>query len=278
MNRAAALLAIAAVVLLAALAGYRNAHAAPIVRHLTIRTADYPEGAPPVRVALVSDIHVHGPDMPPARVGKIVEQINALHPDIDILAGDFVGGSWVGAHYSVGEAIAPLRGLKARLGVYAVLGNHDYNAGGDAVARALAGAGVHVLVNQAVRAGPIAVGGIDGDIRVRRAVWMERRKQTYAALQRIGGAKVVVAHRPDEFEWAPPWIDLMVAGHTHCGQIALPLIGPLETGSDFGRKYLCGLIRNGRKLLVVTAGLGTSHLPLRIGAPADVWLIQIERG
>lgn len=278
MNRAVALLAIAAVVLLGLVVGYRNAVAAPVVRYLTIRTPDYPEGLAPVRVALVSDMHVHGPDMPPARLGAIVEQINALHPDLDILAGDFVGGSWVGAHYSPAQAIAPLRGLKARLGVYAVLGNHDYNVGGDAVARALADAGVHVLVNQATPAGPIALGGIDGDIRVRRAVWLERRKRTYAALERIGGVKLVVAHRPDEFESAPPWIDLMVAGHTHCGQIALPLIGPLETGSDFGRKYLCGVIRNGRKLLVVTAGVGTSHLPLRIGAPADLWLIRIERG
>src|SRR5690242_11531440 len=131
MNRAVALLAIAAVVLLVLIVGYRNAAAAPVVRSLTIRTPDYPEGLAPVRVALVSDMHVHGPDMPPARLGAIVAQINALQPDLDILAGDFVGGSWVGAHYSPAQAIAPLRGLKARLGVYAVLGNHDYNVGGD---------------------------------------------------------------------------------------------------------------------------------------------------
>jgi len=84
-------------------------------------------------------------------------------------------------------------------------------------------------------------------------------------------------HRPDDFKWAPESIPLMLAGHTHCGQIVLPLIGPLETGSDFGRKYLCGIIRKGGRTLIVTAGVGTSHLPLRIGAPPDMWLISIGR-
>jgi hypothetical protein len=68
----------------------------------------------------------------------------------------------------------------------------------------------------------------------------------------------------------------VLAGHTHCGQIVLPLIGPLETGSDYGRKYVCGVFRSGLKTLIVTAGLGTSHIPIRIGAPPDIWLISVE--
>ena len=120
-----ALLMFAAVVLLAA--GYRNATADPLVRRLTLVVPGYPKTAVPVRVLLFSDVHVHGPDMPPSRVARIVEQINALHPDVVVAAGDFTGNSLIGSHYPVADALAPLARLKATYGVYAVLGNNDCN-------------------------------------------------------------------------------------------------------------------------------------------------------
>lgn len=67
----------------------------------------------------------------------------------------------------------------------------------------------------------------------------------------------------------------MLAGHTHCGQVALPLIGPLSTMSRYGRRYACGVVREGARTLVVTAGLGTSGIPLRLGAVPDMWLVEI---
>lgn len=115
------ILLIAAIVFVAL--GYRHATAAPIVRRLTVHVPDYPAGAAATRIVLFSDIHAHGPDMPPARIATIVEQVNALRPDIVVLAGDFVGDNWIGAQYPVAAAIAPLARLRARLGVYAVLGN-----------------------------------------------------------------------------------------------------------------------------------------------------------
>ena len=272
-------IAVAAALLVAAIAfvaiGYRNATRPPIVRQLTLRVPEYPAGAAPVRVALFADLHVHGPDMPPERLERIVAQINALNPDVDVGAGDFVGNSWVGKAYSVEESIVPLRGLRARLGVYAVLGNNDVAAGDDRVAAALARNGVRVLSNEAIQVGPLALGGLKGRL-YGHSKWQKVRRETYDALRRTPGVEVLIAHRPDEFVFAPPPIRLVLAGHTHCGQIVLPLIGPLETGSDFGDKYLCGVVSAGDKLLVVTAGLGTSHVPLRIGAPSDIWLITIE--
>ena len=258
------------------LVGYAEATSTPLVRNLTLRPADYPSNAAPVRIVLISDLHVHGPDMPPSRVARIVDQVNGLRPDVVILGGDFVGDNWIGASYSIRDAIAPLARLKPKIGVYAVFGNNDYDAGASEVGRALTKAGVRVLVNQAVRAGPIAIGGIDGEITIPRAFWKTRREETFAALQRLPGAKILVAHRPDEFHWSPPWIDLVLAGHTHCGQIVLPFIGPMETGSDFGTKYLCGLVRDGSRALIVTAGVGTSHVPLRIGAVPDIWVIELR--
>lgn len=267
------LLSLAAAIILA---GYSNATAVPLVRRLTFKLPDYPEGAASIRLILFSDVHVHGPDMPPARVRRIVEQVNALHPDVIVIAGDFIGNNWVGRNYTLESAIAPLSDLKAKLGVFAVLGNNDHLAGAPAVTQALTLAGVRVLDNQAVRVGPLALGGLDdraGESYMRVA---QNELQTFAALKRSRGAKVLVAHGPDEFPVVPDYIRLMLVGHTHCGQIAFPFVGPLITGSDYGRRYACGLYQEGARTLVVTAGVGTSHLPLRYEAPPDIWLIEIK--
>lgn len=262
------------VVLVMVVIGYRNATAAPIVRRLSVEVPGYPPGAAPIRIALLSDMHVRGPDMPPERLARTVAQINALHPDIDVIAGDFLGRSWIGTQYSLAEAIAPFRGLRAKLGVYAVLGNNDLRPLESD--NTLEQAGIHVLLNEARQVGPLAIGGIDGRLAHSQPALDDARHRTYDELERTPGIKVLLGHRPDEFVAAPPFVSIVLAGHTHCGQIVLPLVGALETGSDYGRKYACGVVQEGSKVLVVTAGLGTSHLPLRIGAPSDIWLISIQ--
>ena len=98
---------------------------------------------------------------------------------------------------------------------------------------------------------------------------------TLAALARLPGARILLSHSPDPFPAVPPDVALMVAGHTHCGQIALPLIGPVSTMSEYGDLYACGIVREEGKTLVVGAGVGTSILPLRIGAPPDMWLLEL---
>lgn len=67
----------------------------------------------------------------------------------------------------------------------------------------------------------------------------------------------------------------MLTGHTHCGQIAPPLIGPLSTISEYGDRYACGVVREDGRTLVVTAGLGTRGISLRLGAVPDMWLVQV---
>ena len=91
-----------------ALAGYRNATADPLVRRLTVRLAGFPEDSPPVRIVLFSDLHVHGPDMPPRRVARIMDEIDALHPDLILAAGDFV--RWVKQLVDVAGQVADAAG------------------------------------------------------------------------------------------------------------------------------------------------------------------------
>jgi uncharacterized protein len=250
---------------------YATAVSDPLVRHARIPLRDWPHGAPPARAVLISDTHVAGPDMPPERLRRIVAQINALEPDIVLIAGDLVSDKRVSTRlYSTEAAIAPLAGLRPRIGTFAVLGNHDHWRNAEASRKALKAAGITVLDNQAVSAGPLALGGLDDAFTDH-----DDPEATVAQMRRLPGAKLLISHSPDPFAGLPPDIGLTVAGHTHCGQIAPPLIGPLTTFSDYGNRYACGLIREGGRILIVGAGLGTSVLPLRIGAVPDMWLIEL---
>lgn len=250
---------------------YWTAVSEPVVRSARIAVAGWPGGAPPMRLLLLSDVHVGGPDMPPARVRRIVDQINRLSPDIVLIAGDLVTDKRLATrYYSHDEAVAPLAGLRPRLATIAVLGNHDHWRDAAAARRALTRAGIRLLDNQAVQLGPVAVGGLDDDFTGRADL-----SATLAALRKLEGPKLILSHSPDPFADLAPDVFLMLAGHTHCGQIAPPLVGPLSTMSKYGHRYACGVVREGGKTLVVTAGLGTSGIPLRLGAVPDLWLIEI---
>src|SRR5690348_3968288 len=134
----------------------------PVIRRATIQMPDWPAGAPPLQVALLADLHVGGPDMSPSRVRRIVREVNALGPDLVLLAGDFTSDKrLMTKHYAATEAIAPLAGLRAPLGSVAVLGNHDHWRGLGDIVPALSAAHIRVLDNDAMRIGPLDLGGVD---------------------------------------------------------------------------------------------------------------------
>ncbi|MFS0737911.1 metallophosphoesterase [Sphingomonas sp. 1P06PA] len=265
-QRAIAILLLIGVALLGY--GYAEAVRTPVVRTLAVRWPGWT--GPPITLLLMADIHVAEPDMPPARLARIVAQANALAPDCVLIAGDMVSDKMVATrHVPTAEAVAPLAGLRPRLTTIAVPGNHDHWRGGADMATALRGVGVTVLANAAARCGPIAVAGVDDDFTGRADV-----PKTIAAARALGGPRLMLSHSPDVFP-AARGVPLVLAGHTHCGQIAPPLIGPLSTMSRYGRRYACGVVSESGRQLVVTSGIGTSLLPLRIGAPPEMWLIRI---
>lgn len=248
---------------------YRVATSEPVVRRAAV---EMPGLAAPLKAVLISDIHVAGPDMPPARLSGIVGQINALEPDLVLIAGDLVSDKRTATRtYSLEEAVAPLAELKPRLGTITVLGNHDHWRDAAEAKRALAAAGIRLLDNDAVAVGPLAVGGLDDAFTDRHDL-----PATLKAIRRLRRPALLLSHSPDPFPEVPRDIPLMLAGHTHCGQISLPLIGPLATFSDHGERYACGSIREEGKTLIVGAGLGTSVLPLRLGAVSDLWLVELR--
>jgi predicted MPP superfamily phosphohydrolase len=262
------------VVLVAGLAlwGHLNARADPIVRRATIALPGWPAGAHPVTVALFSDVHIGNSTMDADRLTRIVAQVNALRPDLVLIAGDFASThDSTGAPAGIATLAAPLSGLHPRLGTIATLGNHDEWTGPGVVRHTLEKAGITVLDNQAVQRGPLVIGGA-GD--------MATRHQSVPALLRamrpLQGARLVVTHSPDLAPTLPADISLLLAGHSHCGQIVLPLVGPVAEVTY--PRYRCGIVREGARTTLVTAGLGTSVVPFRFGAPPDLWLLTLGPG
>ena len=250
--------------------GYFTATADPVVRRTTLSLPDI-GGVTKVRAVLISDIHVAGPDMPPDRLARIVGQINALKPDLVLIAGDFVSDKRVATRrYNFKQAISPLAGLRPTLGTIAVLGNHDHWRNPVEANAELAAVGIRVLNNEAVSAGPLVVGGLDDDFTGHADLG-----KTIRAMSQLRGSMILLSHSPDPFPEVPDGMVLTVAGHTHCGQIRLPVFGAISYMSRYGDRYACGLIREGKKTLIVGAGVGTSLLPLRFGAVPDIWLVDI---
>ena len=267
---AVALLALLFVALAAR--AWRDTMAEPTVLRATVTLPHLPPGTPPIRLALLSDIHVAGPDMPPERLARIVAQVNALKPDLVLIAGDLVSERRFATHvYTSAEVVAPLGKLEARLGIVAVPGNHDHWFDMPGLAAELRKHGITLLANAAHRVGPLVIGGLDDDYTGRADV-----AATLAAMERLRGAPIVLSHSPDPFPALPGSVHLMLAGHTHCGQIAYPWGGAPAHMSDYGDRYACGRIDEHGKVLIVGAGLGTSLIPVRLFTWPEIWLMEVR--
>ncbi len=249
--------------------GVHNARVDPVLRRTIVGLPDWPVGTPPMTVALLSDIHMESMTMDPGRLRRVVDRVNAQHPDLIVIAGDFIEGNGVAeAIHAVPLLETELRRLSAPFGIVAVLGNHDYTTDDARVARMLRRIGATLLVNDAAQIGPLRVAGFGdqstGHFQIAPGLF---------ALLRLRGAGVMIAHSPEATLWAKPFVHLLLAGHTHCGQVVLPFFGaPIDVAPP---RYRCGVIRDPGRTIIVTGGLGTSNLPIRFGAPPDWWLIRI---
>lgn len=264
----------AGLALLAAAVGakaWSDTLADPVVHHASVASSALPAGAEPLTIALISDIHVAGPDMPPERLRAIVAQINALDADIVAIAGDLVSERRTATHiYTPEEIVAPLAALTPRLGTVVVPGNHDHWFDMPGLAAQLERYGIPLVANAAIRLGPLVIGGLD-DAFTRR----EDVPATLEAMARLGGGSILLTHSPDPAADAPGTIDLVLAGHTHCGQIAYPWGGAPAHFSDYGDRYACGRIDEGQRTVIVGAGLGTSLLPMRLFTTPEIWLVEV---
>ena len=246
---------------------------------LRVQQVDEPLAWPyarPLRVTVVSDLHVGAPYYGLSRLPSTVDRINATHPDLICIAGDFVTLGVLGGHFVPPEAIArELSRLKARVGVYAVLGNHDRQFSEPRVRDALTSAGIQVLEDTAVRvatpSGPVWVAGVSdywtGPHDIHRAL---------AAVTDTAAPVLLITHNPDLFPRIPARVTLTIAGHTHGGQVRLPLIGSPIVTSAYGQRYVRGSVVEGGRHLFVSTGIGTSDLPVRLGVPPTIFVLTLH--
>ena len=224
-----------------------------------------------VTVAFVTDTHSGAPWNGLARLREIVEQTNALGADIIVLGGDYVYHG-VGNRRPTNVELAQVLGeLRAPQGVFAVLGNHDYWDDPGTIEQDFTAQGIQVLSNRGISMGSGRwwIAGVSD--------YIETVPDVTAALQnRPEGAPVLfVSHVPDLFRELPPEVNVTLSGHTHGGQVALPCVGPVLVPSRYGTRYARGIFKESGRVLVVSAGLGTTGLPVRRGVPAEVVLLEI---
>lgn len=229
------------------------------------------EGLPPrlagLRLALLSDLH-RGPYVEPPLIGRAVELAQGAAADLVLLAGDFVSRS---ADYAASCA-AELARLRAPRGVYACLGNHDHWTDAGTVAAALEAAGVRVLRNAgALVADGLWLAAVDD-------VW-ERQADLDAALAEAppGALTVLLAHEPDfaDAVAADGRVALQLSGHSHGGQVRLPILGP-PVLPYLAQRYSAGLYRLGAMQLYVTRGVGCITPPARFNCRPEVTVITLR--
>lgn len=226
------------------------------------------------RIVLLADIHVAGPDMSPTRLAGIVTQVNALQPDMILIAGDFVSDKRTATrHYPAAEAIAPLAALDPDAKKWAVPGNHDHWRDMDAISRELSRYNIGLLRNQVVEVDGVTIAGLDDDFTGRADV-----PKVLGALEGRPGPVLFLSHSPDPFPQLPANTGIMLAGHTHCGQIGWPWGGSPATMSRYGARYACGVVRENGNLLLTSGGLGTSVLPFRLFTAPEIWVVDLMAG
>lgn len=245
-----------------------------VTHYETLQIELWPADLSGLKIAVLADIHAGGKFIDERKLRLIVERTNELHPDLIVILGDYISGNR--EHHGMDpEVFAPiLKDLRAPLGVYSVLGNHDWWFDGERVRRALEANGIKNLENDVVRI----------DVRG-RPLWLLGLADLWTRMPRVepeisrvpeGETIIALAHNPDVFSQLPARVPLFLAGHTHGGQVRLPLIGTLVHTSDFGDRYEAGHVFENGHHLFVTTGIGTSIIPVRFGVPPEIVLLTVK--
>jgi uncharacterized protein len=231
--------------------------------------------ARPLRIAVLTDLHVGSPFNGTAKLRDIVRRTNAERPDLICILGDLVIQGVTGGRFVQPEVIAAeLKSLHAQAGVAAVLGNHDGWLDHDRVQAALERNGIHVLEERAAKldtpAGPLWVAGISD-------LWTGRH-DVAAALSSVnddGAPVILLTHNPDVFPAVPDRVSLTLAGHTHGGQVRIPFAGRPIVPSRFGQRFAAGHVTEGGRHMYVATGIGTSILPVRFRVPPTIAILTV---
>jgi len=237
------------------------------IEHKQIQLNKLPKAFDGFRVVQLSDVH-HGPFSDREQIERAVETANRLQPDIIALTGDYISKE---RHYAA--PCAEMMGkLKARYGVYAVLGNHDHWTDAALITDLFRAEGITVLINEGMRfeqnGAAFWLAGVDDYM-----VGLEDISLALAGA-RENEMKLLLAHNPIVLRRAVrASVDLVLSGHTHGGQVA---IRGERSSTRPGKRALKGLWRQGNTQIYVNRGLGTVVLPIRYGCPPEISLLELR--
>lgn len=240
-----------------------------------LRPPHWPIECGDLRVVVLGDLHVGSPFNGLPKLDEIITLTQAAEPDLILLAGDFVIHGVVGGGFETPEKIAhSLARLRAPMGVYAVLGNHDWWLDGPRVRRSLEAVGIPVLEDRATE---IAQGQCRFWL-VGVSDWWEGAHDVQGALESVplDAAAVVFTHNPDVFPEIPDRVSLTIAAHTHGGQVYVPGWGRPIVPSAYGERFAIGHVIEGGRHLFVSSGLGTSILPVRFLVPPEISVLELR--
>ncbi|HSE17667.1 MAG TPA: metallophosphoesterase [Pyrinomonadaceae bacterium] len=248
-----------------------------VTKEQTIQIDNWPQSLDGLRIAVLSDIHVDDWSVTDKKLRTIVERTNQLQPDLIVILGDYMSSNgWVKTRVDP-EVFGPvLKDLRAPLGVYSVLGNHDWWFSGSRVRKGLEQNGIKVLENESAQL----------DVRG-TSLWLVGFADLWTRPQRInetltkvpeGQPLIGLTHNPDIFPNVPQRVQLLLAGHTHGGQVRFPIIGPVIESSDYGDRWVSGHVFADNHHLFVTTGIGTSIMPVRFGLPPEIVLLTLKSG
>ena len=267
-----------------ATAGYGagiEAHSLTVTRYRP-RPPGWPGGYR-LKFAVIADLHAGGPNMGVGHIRRIVEETNRLAPDLTLLLGDYFA-----THRFITEVVphvawsAELARLQAPLGVHAVYGNHDWWHDIAGTRAALAQVGIPALENAAVRVGHAGrafwLAGLGDQIAYRlgrrRFRGVDDLPGTLASVT-TDDPVILMAHEPDIFTQVPARVALTIAGHTHGGQMRVPFLWQHVVPSAYGARFAYGHIVEDGRHMIVSGGLGTSGVPIRLGVPPEIVLVEL---
>jgi uncharacterized protein len=241
-----------------------------VVHQEAIAIDKWPKELDGLKIAVLSDIHVGARFIDDKKLRLIVERTNQLQPEMIVILGDYMSGERVEPEVFA----AALKDLRAPLGVYSVLGNHDWWWDGYRVRRGLEANGIKVLENEAVevkgRGSSVWLAGL-ADLWTRP----QHIEQTIAKVP-SGQPLIALTHNPDIFPRLPQRVPLLLAGHTHGGQVRFPIIGTVVETSRLGERFVRGHLFENNHHLFVTTGIGTSIIPVRFGVPPEIVLLTLR--
>ncbi|MBW2387954.1 MAG: metallophosphoesterase [Deltaproteobacteria bacterium] len=228
-------------------------------------------------VVHITDLHI-GPLLQPDRLKRFVDRINGLAPDLIVITGDIFDFD---PRY-IEDGCRELAKLEARHGVFAVLGNHDHYTGTESVVAGLARfTSIRLLRDEWERIDIGGAGFVIAGLEDPQEGWMDKHAES-PVLERFAAEipkdlpRLLLAHRPSFFHHAQELgFPLVLAGHTHGGQVALPFAtnaNPSRMIADRTR----GLFHRGESTMYVNRGLGMAGLPLRLNCPREIALIQLS--